>query len=132
MSDVVNFPTASKQIWVCLCGCSTFQIFDDGSTECSACGQWTPDDGGGWVEELAGRGSFEGDCFADTQGNGSVEFARARAAKIACQPDVKLVVTASESGALVCWHVVSNEEQRAWALEKLDAAKKLIEGYDLG
>lgn len=51
--DVLKFPKAEPQYWVCSCSCSTFHLRDDGETICAAC------------DELAGNGGWNASAFSD-------------------------------------------------------------------
>ena len=133
MADVVNFPAKQDRIWVCRCGCSTFNLLDGGRAECAACGSWDVHEGAGWSYDLGGRhDEFDGQTFNDIHGNGSVEFARARMRRDALRDDVRMIVLGREDGSIACWFDVTTEEQREWALEKMADAKAMLEGYDLG
>ncbi|WP_299830641.1 hypothetical protein [uncultured Roseobacter sp.] len=114
--SVVEFTRPQHQVWVCLCGCSSFALRSDGGTECQNCGE--QDNDGGW--HIPKGGQWEGDePVADIQGNGSVEFAMARVKRLAADDDVALVAIAKEDGRLHLWGGAETPEQEEWVKQKL-------------
>ena len=35
--------STERSLWVCLCGCFSFRLFDDGGIQCAKCGRWSED-----------------------------------------------------------------------------------------
>ena len=122
MSNVIALTKPLPRIWVCACGCSTFELFEDGEAKCAICG--TQPETGGWsVPET--KAEYDGDPIKDVSGNGSVEFARARVRKLASQEDALLLIVASEDGVTV-WSAAETAEQRDWVRERISQAADIV------
>ncbi|MFY0633673.1 MAG: hypothetical protein JXQ91_07670 [Vannielia sp.] len=121
--NVVNFPDQKDEIWVCGCGCSSFQLNGDGSTECAACGGWC-EDNSGWYAEISDGPELDPSInpISDIQGNGSVDFARRRVRQLAGQEDAALLIVATTDGAVSVWCNAETPEQMAWHFKRLSAA----------
>lgn len=133
MADIVQLHQPQPMTWVCDCGCSTFSLLSDGTAQCAACDADHEGHGSGWLDRSEDRRTAheEGDTFADVQGNGSIEFARRRLARIAADEDAVLIVVAKKCGRLSVWSVAETEEQAEWAQRKLKQADDLIARKDL-
>ena len=129
MSKIIDFPVVEDRIWVCLCGCSTFKLIEDGSMECSACGNWSRD--GSWYEDKPAGGAGAGAAFSDVQGNGSVEFARAHMRRMASDPEMQMVAVARPDGSVSAWFNVGSEDERKWMHRRLDDIRGLLDGFEL-
>lgn len=132
MSDVVKFgPKAPKTplIWVCTCGCSTFELLSDNTVRCPVCEIVSPSPDGGWYapetdKMWEGKESDEAP-IRDISGNGSVEFARARLRKYATDEDAMAICVFKEDGAVHTWSMVETAEQLEWLKRKLEVAYEL-------
>lgn len=127
--SVVNFPTVQPRVFVCDCGCSTFALLEDGEAQCANCSGFADVDTGAWfkaIESAPARAENEEPPFADVQGNGSVEFARARIANMAGDDDVKLCIIARENGAVHVWAEAETPEQLEWCDEEIEQAKSIL------
>jgi hypothetical protein len=133
MAEVIFFDQPALKIWVCGCGCASFDLMSDGSAKCSLCGEWDTEEGG-WFRDVVDRPDVGDDVnpVKDIHGNGSVDFARRRAQKVASDPDARLVVSACQEGAVTVWSNVESEDQRSWAIERLQQAIALIKDFRLG
>ncbi|WP_212525860.1 hypothetical protein [Actibacterium sp. MT2.3-13A] len=134
MSEVVNF-VPPKVVWVCCCGCSTFELRGDGEAECANCGAFASADDGNWYDRIKGgqaRDESADEPFKDIQGNGSVEFARARIARLAADCDAVAIVVVKDDGRLHAWYEASSEDQVQWTVGRLDEAKGLLRFRDAG
>ena len=95
MTDIIAFPSARRRIFVCACDCSTFHLCEDGTAECASCGEIAEAENGAWFDATGSapdRSPDEVAPFSDVQGNGSIDFARARVSGMASDDDAKLVV----------------------------------------
>ena len=132
MADVVNFSgaTADRQIWVCVCGCSTWELNRDGTAQCAGCDGLTEAEAGGWFTAIEDGPERDPDLpgpVADVQGNGSVEFARRRMARLAEGDDVRMLVVVRDSSAVSLWRAeTSTEEGLRWMRERLDDAREML------
>ena len=131
MTDIVKFPAKAKVqeplIWVCQCGCSTFELRNDGTGRCALCGDVIRDDAeGGWLTPETDK-EWEGDDpVRDVSGNGDPDFARRVTAKRVLEDDVVLVVILKESGAISTWTIIETQEQREWADRQLDRVSDIL------
>lgn len=123
MGEIVSFGKAERLVWVCgECGCSTFYLYNDTTSECAGCGRVS--DGGEWVTPLQDKKQSpeknNGGCV-DVISIGSVDFARRRVLKkIADNPEeIALVARWTEDGDMTSWSAAETPEQRDWAARKL-------------
>lgn len=128
MADIHQLRQPAPRIWICDCGCSTFELLSNGTARCAACDADHEGVGSGWLDRSEDRRSphAEKETFADVQGNGSVEFARRRVAQMASDENAVLLVVAREDGSLSAWSKAERAEQFAWAEEKLKQATALV------
>lgn len=133
MADVVDFPVrggdAEVLVFVCDCGCSTFLLRSDGETQCASCDEISVGDGGGWSDHLEDAGEVADGVtiFKDVQDGGSVDFARASAARRAGGDDRSLIMSAGKDGSVSVWGAVDTIERRDWALRRLQDAIEIVE-----
>jgi hypothetical protein len=125
MSEVIPLrPEKEPLVWVCQCGCSTFELLSTSEVRCPVCsvvssaeGAWyAPDSDKEWDGEAPIR---------DISGNGSVEFARHQLIHHAKDDESCAIVVFNIGGSLHTWSMVENREQLEWFKEKLAIA------YDL-
>ena len=134
MADIVPFPAAgevtpevtpSPQIWVCNCGCSSFQLFNDDTVPCALCGAQSPH--GGWTP-AADSPTWEGPAPTTeiSTNDNSVDFARKRVLNRANEDGTLAIVVLQEDGTISTWSRVKGEEQLAWLEERLERAADMI------
>ena len=128
--NVVSLKKPAKRIWVCDCGCSTFKLREDGSAICAHCDKQSSEAAdGAWyapIKDDPDRNEDLAAPFEDIQGNGSVEFARRRLAKLATDDDVTVLAIVKSDGRVHAWSEVETPEQVDWVKDRLDAAHGLI------
>lgn len=134
MGEVVDIPEKKKDqenqmIWVCSCGCSTFELSIKAIAHCSACGAPTIDEDGGWHVPAVERKWQGEEPFQDICGNGSLEFAKRRMAQRVTDPGTCLIVVATEDGSVSAWSRAETQEQLDWVDEKLDDAFELVQKF---
>jgi hypothetical protein len=126
---VVDFPKRERMIWLCRCGCSTFYLYDDSTTECAACN--LAGDGAEWVKSLADaprnpdRDDFNS---VSIKAIGSVDFAKHSVLKRISneKDDVRMVAAWFDDGSMTSWCGAETQEQQDWAVEKAnDYARNL-------
>ena len=123
---VVDFPPKLEQIWVCLCGCSTFELLASGTTRCAACSVVSPDNGGWYTPPT--KTQYTGpEPFEDVQGNGEVEFSRRRMSRRAMDPNTCCVVVILRDGAVSTWADFETLEQCNWLKKRLLDGAEVIE-----
>lgn len=135
MSNVVNFtkPEDPKdRVWTCAdCGCQTFRLYQDGSTECALCNRRGTDSEGGWIDHLTESKDF--DDTIPTRSNvehGSTHFAQ-ESIKRRIDEHTALIVVAQDDGAIKMWSVVGehdNKPRRKWLKRILKGAIGLALG----
>ena len=128
MADIHQLRQPAPRIWICDCGCSTFELLSDGSARCAACEADHEGIGSGWLERSEERkaGHTEAETFSDVQGNGSVGFARRRVAKMASDENAVLLVVARQDGSMSTWAIAETADQVEWAEQRLKQASELI------
>lgn len=123
--SVVDFPKPERRIWVCNCGCSSWELLDGGTLACALCGNETEQRAGGWIS--ADAPLWTGDePVRNISGNSSEEFARKLITRRTLEPDVVAVVVVREPTTHV-WTKVETVEQREWLDKRLRAVKETIE-----
>lgn len=128
MGNVVSLSKPDPMVWVCNCGCTTFLLLSDGTATCAACDSLTDGLGAGWLEAKEDRRTetVAHETFADIQGNGSVEFARRRVAKMAMEETASLLIVARKDGSISAWYEAETEDQVEWVKARADQAVALI------
>lgn len=130
MSDVVKFPTKHKEpmIWVCNCGCSSFELLSDATARCALCGVIS--ENGGWHTPDTDL-IWDGDPpMREVSGNGDPEFAKRVTAKRVLDPGVVLAVVLKENGTISAWTNVETEEQRDWVDRQLGRVRPMLKVGD--
>jgi hypothetical protein len=127
MSEIVNFPTKEEpRIWVCACGCSSFELMSDNSVHCALC-QTVSTDNGGWTAPDT-KSEWDGDeRVREISGNGDPEFAKRVVSRRALESDVTVIVVLKKDGAISAWTDVETAEQRDWVDRQLGRVKEIIE-----
>ena len=126
MSNVTPFQSKVEYLWVCSCGCSTFELLDTGHARCAACAVCAPEEQGGWYAP-EDASEWVGDApVRDVQGNGSVEFARRRVAQLAQEPDVVATIVVRSDGTVHSWSSAETAAQFSWLRRQLVAAYRSI------
>jgi hypothetical protein len=119
-------PVREPNIWVCTCGCSTFNLLEDGIVKCAMCEEVSHDGYGGWAMPNTTT-MWDGDPpIHRIEGNGSVEFAKCLVLKHAGAEDAALLAVVNHGGTIHVWSVCETEEQIVWARDRLDAVKELV------
>lgn len=131
MAEIISLPTATQEpyIWVCECGCTSFELMSDDTALCALCGTQRIDDThiGGWY-----RKDTDPDWDADRLppvrqigGNGDPDFAKRVTIRRMEHPDVVAVVILREDGIIHTWSNLETDDQVAWA------GRKFAESLDL-
>lgn len=126
MSNIVNLTPPPVKIWVCNCGCTTFELASDGTTTCAACFNVSSDHGG-WAPrpEQASTVPQEGQ-FRSTRGNDSVDFARRFTLRKANAESACVIMSAIDDGSISVWANAETSEQIEWAVRRLEDAVKVL------
>lgn len=126
MADVVNFPVKERKIWVCNCGCSTFELMNDGNVRCAMCEVESSNEGG-W-SPMDSFLEWQGDApIREVQGNGDEEFTRRVTIRRAGDKDVTAIVVVKSHGMISVWGDISGDEQLQWVKRRLDDSKELFD-----
>lgn len=116
---------AEPLIWICQCGCSTFELMSDGTVRCAICLLSSPGPEGGWYPPDTDR-QWEGDTpVRDISANGDVDFAKNRVRRYANEDDIATLLVLKENGNLHLWCKVETPEQLEWLKRKFETALQL-------
>ena len=124
MADNIIHIHKQRKYWICVCGCSTFIIFDDGSSVCAHCDKPTNIPTGGWRNFDPEKMIDVDESFAEISANGSIDFARHNIASQASDKDVAFSIVAKESGRVSIWSKAKTEEQIDWVNKKTRRGEK--------
>jgi hypothetical protein len=128
MSEVIQLPPAPEVIWVCGCGCSTFDLMGDGTARCAVCSRQTPYEQGGWHAPEAAS-TWNGDEPVRTvRGNNGTEFARRRVTQLSAAEDAIAIIVIREDGTLHTWSSIETSDQRSWLKRQMVRAYRLCAG----
>ncbi len=107
MTKIVDFPKEKTEekllIWVCNCGCVTFELFSDGSAICANCGAVSGN--GGW-NPPENASEHNGEVISVVRGNGPDEpddFTRALVARRMADPKCVFSTALLEDGTISVW-----------------------------
>ena len=116
---------SERRIWICECGCSTFELFEDGGHGCASCGLEFHD--GSWYEVVPDGGEYQGEPFRDVMWNGCVDFARRRVKRLVEGDDVAMIVVAKSGGEVSAWFGGdATDERKAWFGRRLSDARTML------
>ena len=129
--NVVILAKPDPMIWICDCGCSTFNLRDDAEAECAACDALVVGAGQGWYERIADQPKRDPnleDPTADVQSNGSEDFARRRIASFAHDDDVFCNIVIRDDGTVHVWgrERLETRAQISWMTRKLRIARQMM------
>lgn len=118
------------RIFICTCGCSTFELWEDGTSHCAMCDTDVSSATGAWYEtqptDIPQRDPDLAAPIRTVQGNGSIDFARRLIAQRAQAEDAKALVVLREDGAIHTWSAAETEEQSDWVQQRLQDAMELL------
>lgn len=133
MTNVIPLkPKADPMIWTCgECGCQTFYLYNDDSTECALCGCHDTQPRGRWLETLKDDETVPEDIPLRTNVvHASAEFARKSTLKSVGE-DTVMIAILQRDGRIKAWSEVSQEstpEQQEWLRHTMTAATALTLG----
>jgi hypothetical protein len=118
--SVVTFPTKprdEKMIWVCNCGCATFELNSDGSATCRNCREVS--DRGGWKVREPEDPTFDGPVSYADAGNDS-DFAERKIKREAQKAN--WIICGTYEGRIMSWceGFIETAEQEAWLRKGVD------------
>lgn len=131
MTKVVDFRQKDPMIWVCDCGCSTFNLLSDGKAACSVCAAPVVGAVDGWQDDTITARPREKPLVPrnDHQGNGSAEFALALIRKSVMSDAAVLIVVAESDSRTRLWAAANTKEQIKWTRERLKDAETLLDDF---
>lgn len=104
-ADVVSLRPPEIQEWVCLCGCRSFFLNSDGSSECTSCGEDDIDDSG-WFEKRPDAPletkDFDGTTISHRAFD-TADFSKRAVIRDAGLDDVKVVIVLQANGTVTHW-----------------------------
>lgn len=123
-------PTEPR-IWTCHCGCRTFELYEDGHTECALCGQTTIDENDGWAKiKKAATDATVDTPVRNVDQFDTADFAKASILK-SIDNDTVAIVVIWPTGYIRGWSVFSNydtPERKDWVKHTLSSAATLLIG----
>lgn len=114
MSNVVAIQPKPKDtdfIYVCNCGCASFELRGDGAAICRNC--FALADDGGWKEKADGDAAFEGaETYSDAGNDAS--FAEHKIKRDV--QDAEWIIAGTDAGRVISWarNFIETPEQEAW------------------
>jgi hypothetical protein len=125
VSDIVPFPAKQEpMIWVCECGCSSFELLNDGTMQCALCGCMPAD--GAW-DPVDSDEVWTGESrIREVSGNGDPDFAKKVTAKRIMDPDTVLSVVIKANGALSAWSSLETSEKVEWGISRLEDLQEIL------
>lgn len=133
MSDIIPFtkkeqaPPEDPNIFVCRCGCSSFEFYSDGSVKCALCSQHMDSLSGEWeVPEAPLRPVDADPRVREVSANGDEDFARRVILKRGETPDVVAIVVVREDGSTHMWTNVEDQEQRNWLMRRIEESRGML------
>lgn len=115
----------SAAIWVCRCGCSTWELCEDGSGRCANCNMPSPC-AGKWYRIKPDAGDVDAAPYGMVRGNGSVSFARERLKRLSGSEDAAMLIVAMSDGSVSLWCAAETKKQRRWAFRRLKEARGML------
>lgn len=130
MGDVIQLHSPERLVYLCgVCGCSTFRLYNDETSECAGCGAISC--GGVWVTPLQDapeRPDLDNGDAIDVVAIGSPELAKRRVLKRieAGASHIALMACWFRDGSMTAWSDIETDEQRQWACRKLADLQKSL------
>lgn len=129
MADIKTFPKKEEprppRVWVCNCGCLTFELLETGETRCALCSTIS-DHGGAWYRYPDDK-EWTGDSpMRDIRGNDGIPFVKSLMKSRIDDESAALVVVLERSGRLHTWSAAETKEQSNWQLEELKRVDELL------
>lgn len=119
-------PAPPKAIFVCNCGCASFELASTGEAICRNCQSIAGDDGG-WLENLPTSSVlYEGDGVAFSDGGNCSDFAERKAKRDASSAD--WLIFGSYKGRVQAWchEFIDTPEREKWLSDGVAAGLKAI------
>lgn len=132
MGEIVGLPVRKPEqiVWVCACGCRTFELHADGTAMCANC-ERVASPGSDWYRELpppvAEPREVDPDARAVVAMNSS-DSALGRIVRKMNEDTTSVVIVIHDDGALNTWsRGIDTPEQLDWLDRRLAAARKLVD-----
>jgi hypothetical protein len=125
MTNIVKFPEPTRRMWVCNCGCSSFELLEVGVAICAMCGAEAED--GGWTAHVPNTAWGGKEPVRQVGGNGDPDFARAVVMRRCEQPDTVCIAVVKECGTLSVWSNAETSEQISVIGRTLRKVRNLIQ-----
>jgi hypothetical protein len=103
--SITEFPKPEKVIWVCTCGCATFELLADGGATCAACDDgWHPSNGAWYVKpDEAPEAVTDTPPVREIYGNNDEDFMRKRMTQMIATAPLALVVLPKGDDKTMTW-----------------------------
>ena len=105
---------AEPRIWVCLCGCKDFKLYENETIKCSLCGKIGE---GHWTKNLVDSDEPEPAYQRTAVDHGSIDFAKKSVMRDANDDDTMVLMVARRNGTIRLWtrtDELETDEQKAW------------------
>ena len=127
MADVIPLVSVEPMLWVCNCGCSSFEVLSDHTLRCAMCGTVSQDVGGWSLPDPSNiRDPDLPAPIRQVGGNGEVDFARNATLRHSEETDVVAHAVIKEGGRIHLWSNAETPDQRAWIRRRFDDLKELL------
>lgn len=122
-------PEAELMVWACNCGCLTFRLLSDGTTECAHCKNISNPYDGRWFEALP-----EPDPIAETVPDGAVVVTSLRTSgaalknvlgKAEAERTAAVIIIQNDGGLSVWSQDFDSPETAAWFDRQLASARDM-------
>jgi hypothetical protein len=116
---VVNFPKREEPdaIWVCNCGCASFELHADGCATCRSCRSVV--DEGGWKTRAEGDAEHEGEVSFSDAGNDAT-FAERKIKREA--QGAHWIICGTYEGRIMSWSegFIETPDQEEWLRKNVE------------
>jgi hypothetical protein len=114
------------RVWVCQCGCTSFQLEESGDIECCGCG--TKSTHGWWRDRPPEGGPPPEDRNTYTAARVGTDLALRRVQRRAQEDDVAILAVIKSTGAIHTWADIEtdDEAQTGWAWKRLNDVINMI------
>lgn len=132
MSDIIDLKAVREsignvqdepQVWVCGCGCRTFELWSDHTERCALCAAIVTGHEGGWYKLTESDARWEGGSPAvNVNVNNCVHFVRHQLAEKSLDDNICAIVLVDDDARISTWTNITSPHQMKWLLGLLEEA----------
>jgi hypothetical protein len=127
MTEVLSFVPKRPNIFVCNCGCSSFEFYNDGSVTCALCFERIDSLSGAWDVPAAPLRPPEADArVREVSGNGDAAFARRVILRRGEGEDAVAVIVIRDDGSTHLWTSVDTRERTQWLKRRIWDVRSML------